>query len=454
MILRYTVFQEEKQCMRHPVSGNVETPEKPQPLSGSGMDRAVVPSARKVFMRRAVRYGSPVAVVLLIWGGWHLAPTSGSLSVRRDQISIATVQSAPFLDYLPLRATVAPLHVTFINAVQGGEVTEAVAKDGALVKKDDVLARLSNPQLQLDVTSREASIASQLGAVSAQRLTLQQTRTTEETQLAEARYNLLKARHELSIREQLRQQGFESDANVQSYSDEAEYYAQRLKRLDAARAQDLQVADRQEKEIDQEGQRLRSNLEVVESSLGALTLRAPLDGRLTNFDLQPGQSLKAGDRIGQIDSEGQYRLDADIDEFYLGRVATGERAQADIGDVKIPLTVTRVHPQVTNGQFRAELTFDTPPPPGLRRGESIDIRITLGETHRALVLPNGAWLEASGGSSAFVVAGNGRSADRVTITSGRRNPEQAEITGGLHAGDQVIISSYNSYKNFNHLSIH
>lgn len=440
--------------MNHPVSGSTATTGKRHSQSGAAMDRAVVPSVRKVLVRRAVRYGSPLAVILLAWAVWGLAPASGTLSIQHDQISIAAVQSAPFLDYLPLRATVAPLNVTFINAVQGGEVAEVVARDGALVKKDDVLARLSNPQLQLDVTSREASIASQLGAVSAQRLTLQQTRTTEETQLAEARYNLLKARHELSIREQLRQQGFESDANVQSYSDEADYYAQRLKRLDAARTQDLRVADRQEKEIDEEGQRLRSNLEVVESSLGALTLRASLDGRLTNFDLQPGQSLKAGDKIGQIDSEGHYRLDADIDEFYLGRVAIGERAQADLGDIKIPLTVTRVHPQVTNGQFRAELTFDTPPPSGLRRGESIDIRITLGETHRALVLPNGAWLEASGGASAFVMAANGRSADRVAITSGRRNPEQAEITSGLHEGDQVIVSSYNSYKNFNHLAIH
>ncbi|WP_239641575.1 efflux RND transporter periplasmic adaptor subunit [Acidomonas methanolica] len=174
---------------------------------------------------------------------------------------------------------------------------------------------------------------------------------------------------------------------------------------------------------------------------------------MTNFDLQPGQSLKAGDKIGQIDSEGRYRLDADIDEFYLGRVAVGERAEADIGDVKLPLTVSRVHPQVTNGQFRAELTFDTPPPARLRRGESVDIRITLGETQTALVLPNGAWLEAGGGSSAFVMAPNGRSADRVSIASGRRNPEQVELTGGLRAGDRVIVSSYNSYKNFNHLAI-
>lgn len=439
--------------MGQSIPDNPVTAETPRAIPGAGMDRAVRPSRQKLLFRRALRYGTPIAMALFVWGGWRLIPASGTLSVPQTQLSIATVHSVPFLDYLPVRATVAPLNVTFIDAIQGGEVLEVVAKDGALLEKGNVLARLTNPQLQLDVTSRKAQIASQLGAVSAQRLTLQQTRTTEETQLAEARYNLLKARRELSIREQLRGQGFESDANVQSYRDEADYYAQRLKRLEGALVQDVKVADRQGLEIDEEAQRLRSNLDVVEESLDALVLRAPLSGRLTNFELQPGQSLKAGDKIGQIDSEGLYRLDADIDEFYLGRVAVGERADADLGDTKIALTVSRVHPQVTNGQFRAELTFDKPPPTGLRRGESVDLRITLGETHRALVLPNSAWLEASGGSSAFVVALNGRTADRVSITSGRRNPDQVEITDGLHEGDQVIVSSYNSFKNFNHLAI-
>lgn len=440
--------------MDRPIPQSLSDTDRPHQPLGSSMDRAVRPSRNRRMVRRALRYGVPIAIVALLVAGWRLVPASGTLSVTHDQLAIATVNSAPFLDYLPVRASVAPLNVTYIDAVQGGEVVEVVARDGALVKKGDVLARLTNPQLQLDVTSREAQIASQLGAVSAQRLTLQQTRTTEETQLAEARYSLLKAQRELSIREQLHGQGFESDANVQSYHDEANYYEQRLKRLEGALTQDLKVADRQGTEIDEEEQRLRSNLDVVESSLDALILRAPLLGRLTNFDLQPGQSLKAGDKIGQIDSEGLYRLDADIDEFYLGRVAVGEHAEADLGNMKIPVTVSRVHPQVTSGQFRAELTFDRPPPAGLRRGESVDLRITLGETHRALVLPNGAWLESSGGSSAFVVASNGRKAERISITSGRRNPEQVEITSGLREGDHVIISSYNSYKNFKHLAIH
>ncbi|QDH25984.1 efflux RND transporter periplasmic adaptor subunit [Neokomagataea tanensis] len=418
------------------------------------MDRAVTPSGRKKVLRHVVRYGAPVALVLVAVGAWRVVPASGTLSVSRDQLQVVTVRSAPFLDYLPVRATVAPLNVTFVDAVQGGEVLQLIARDGALVKEGDVLAKLTNPQLQLDVTSREAQIASQLGSVSAQQLALQQSRTAEETQMAEARYNLLKAQRELSIREQLHGQGFESDANVQSYRDESDYYEQRLKRLNSARAQDMDVFARQEQEIVQEAERLRSNLSVVRDSLNSLVLRAPVAGRVTNFELQPGQSLKAGDKIAQIDSEGQYRLDADIDEFYLGRVAVGERATASFGDVSIPMTVSRVHPQVTNGQFRAELTFDKQPSGDLRRGESVDVRLTLGETHTALVLPNGAWMEATGGTSVFVENAGSRGAERITVTSGRRNPEQVEITSGVHEGDRVIVSSYNSYKNFNHLSIH
>jgi HlyD family secretion protein len=418
------------------------------------MDRKILRSPRQIFIRRLVRYGGIGVAVTGAIILWRMVPSAGTLSVQRGQISIETVLSAPFLDYLPVRAAVAPLTTTFVNAVQGGEVAEVVAHDGAVVKKGDVLARLTNPQLQLDVTSREAQIASQLGAVSAQRLSLQQTRTGEDTALGEARYALLKAQRELQIHQQLHDQEFESAANLSSFRDEVEYDSKHVHQLEEARERDLAVAAHQSEEIDQEAARLRNNLAVVEASLDALILHAPVDGRLTNFDLQPGQSLKAGDKIGQIDSEGKYRLDADIDEFYLGRVAIGERAEADIGDIKLPLTVARVHPQVTNGQFRAEMTFDKSPPEGLRRGESIDVRITLGETHRAIVLPNGAWLEGSGGSSAFIVAPNGKSADRVNITSGRRNPEQVEITGGLHEGDRVIVSSYNSYKKFNHLAIH
>ncbi len=289
-------------------------------------------------------------------------------------------------------------------------------------------------------------------AALAQRLSLQQALTTEDASTTEAAYALLKAQRDLDIHARLHAADFESDAGLKSFSNEAHYQTSRLALLQKARGRDRSVADAQLREIDDTADRLRRNLSVVENSLQALVLRAPVPGRLTNFSLQPGQSLNKGDQIGQIDSEGAWRLDADVDEFYLVRVSAGQHATAEIGDHAIPMTVSVVHPQVTAGMFRAELTFDTASPAGLRRGQSAECRITLGDTRQALVVPNGPWLE-SGGSLAFVLDKDGRHARRRNITTARRNPDQVEITAGLQANERVITSSTKSYGTYETLDI-
>jgi len=424
----------------------------PSPSPGVSMDRRIATSRWRK-LRRWLPIGVAGLGVCVATAAFELVPASGTLSVPAEEITSASAQEAPFQDYLPVRATVAPLHTVFVGAVEGGTVARVAVLDGASVKAGDMLATLSNPQLRLDVTSRGAAIAGQLGQISAQRLSLQQNLTTQDNAIAEASYNLLKAERELDIRRRLHEQGFESDAGVKSFEDETQYYTTRVSTLRQARIRDKAVSERQANEIDQTTARLKSNLDEVESSLDALVLRAPVDGRLTDFLMQPGQSLKQGDQIGQIDSEGAYRLDADIDEFYLGRVAEGEHAGADFDGTDARLTVSRVKPQVSNGQFRSELVFAGQPPAGLRRGESVEIRITLGQTRPALVLPAGPWLEGSGGSFAFVLDASGHHAVRRAIVSGRRNPEQVEIMSGLSAGDRVVTSSYGRFQNFSHLLV-
>jgi HlyD family secretion protein len=175
-------------------------------------------------------------------------------------------------------------------------------------------------------------------------------------------------------------------------------------------------------------------------------------GRLTNFVLQPGQSLKAGDTVGQVDSEGAYKLTAELDEFYLSRVAVGQSASADLDGRVLPLKVARVLPQVAQGRFHVEFAFQgQPPPAALRRGQSLDVRLTLGDTRPALTLPNEAWLEGSGGAFAFVMSPDGRHADRRTIAVGRRNPQQVEIASGLRPGEKVVVSSYAGLSPYAHL---
>ncbi len=428
-------------------------PTSPAPPSpGASMDRRVRRS-RWASLRRWRLPAIAVAVVAIGWAALRLAPSSGSLSVNGADLSVSQAVQAPFQDYLPVRATVAPLRSVFVDAVEGGQVASVAVLDGAAVQAGDVLARLSNPQLQLDVSSRAAAITGQLGTASADQLALQQSLATERSAIAETSYNLLKAQRDLSVRSELHRQGFESDASVKNFADDAQYYASRLSMLRTAYAHDTALAQRQAAQIDQTQQLLRGNLDTVQASLQALIVRAPVAGRLTDFQLQPGQTVRQGDQLGQIDSTDAYRLDADIDEFYLGRIAEGETATATFDGATLPLRVSRVRPQVTNGQFRAELMFASAPPPGLRRGETADLRITLGQTQTTLVVANGPWLNATGGNFIFVLDAGGRHATRRAITAGRRNPEQVEITAGLTAGERVITSSYAGFQNFTRLSI-
>lgn len=181
----------------------------------------------------------------------------------------------------------------------------------------------------------------------------------------------------------------------------------------------------------------------MRAGLDALVVRSPVGGRLTNFTLQPGQMLKPGDPAGQVDSEGSWKLAADVDEYYLGRVAVGQHAVADGG---ARLVVARVLPAVADGKFRVELTFDGAAPTGLNRGQTLDIRITLGSTRPALVTPVGGWLDAGGGASAFVLDADGRHARRRAVKVGRRNPEQAEILSGLAPGNRIVTSTTASVK--------
>ncbi|MGZ6037033.1 MAG: efflux RND transporter periplasmic adaptor subunit, partial [Phenylobacterium sp.] len=308
-----------------------------------------------------------------------------------------------------------------------------------------------NPQLRLAVVAQEAEISGKLGDVSAQQLALQKAQADRERELAQATYELQKSRHELDRRQALHDGGFDSDAALQTARDDAAYNLSRVTALQATNARETALGLAQANQVRALSGRLTDNLGAVQSSLDALVIKAPMKGRLTNFLLQPGQPLKAGESVGQVDSEGAYKLTAEIDEFYLGRVAVGQSASADIDGHATPLKVARVLPQVTQGHFHVELAFQGAPPAALRRGQSLDVRLILGDTRPAVVVPNEAWLEGSGGSYAFVVRADGRHADRRTITVRRRNPQQVEVASGLAPGDRVVVSSYAGLAPYAHL---
>ena len=405
------------------------------------MDRQVERPARPWWRRRAAV--AALAVVLAALALWRWLPASGSTDMAAADLEVGTVARAPFADYLPVRATVAPKLTTLVGVLSGGQVETLLVQDGATVAAGQPLARLANPELRLEVLTREAQIASQLGDVSGQDLGIERNRLDRASQIAQANYDLLKARRELSVRQQLHDKGLIADAGLRSFAEEAAYQGKRLAQLQSGGAAEARITATQQARLADTCNRLAGNLEAVRAGLDALVVRAPVGGRLTNFTIQPGQTLKPGDPAGQVDSEGSWKLVADVDEYYLGRVTVGQRAS---GDGHSRLAVTKVLPAVANGRFRVELGFDGASPAGLNRGQTLDIRITLGSTAPALVAPVGGWLDAGGGSSVFVLDPDGRHARRRAVKVGRRNPEQVEILSGLSAGDRIISSNTASVK--------
>ncbi|WP_324699778.1 efflux RND transporter periplasmic adaptor subunit [Novosphingobium aerophilum] len=405
---------------------------------GAEMDRKVERRRAPLWRRPAVLAiaGVAVAAVLL----WRLLPASGSTDIAAAQIETGIVSRAPFADYLPVRAAVAPKVTTLVGVLSGGQVEKLLVQDGAMVSEGQPLASLANPELRLDVLTREAQIASQLGGVAGENLGIERNRIDRAGQVAQANYDLIKARRELAIRQQLYDQGYLSDAGVRSYAEEAAYQQKRLAQLQSGSAREAGITATQGARLGDTRSRLESNLAAVRASLDALTIRAPMGGRLTNFTIQPGQALKPGDPAGQVDSEGSWKLTADVDEYYLRRVAVGQTAIAD----GARLTVSKVLPAVKDGRFRTELDFAGAPPAGLNRGQTLDIRITLGSTAPALVAPVGGWLEAGGGSSVFVLDADGAHARRRAVKTGRRNPEQVEILSGLQPGERIVTSNTSS----------
>jgi HlyD family secretion protein len=405
------------------------------------MDRRIVTSR---FPRRRIALWAAVLFAIAgVIAMWRILPAAHSANVALADVETNTVTRAPFDDAVPVRATVAPNVTTLVGVVSGGQVERLIVQDGVAVVAGQPLATLANPQLKLDILTREAAIASQLGQVSGEDLTLERGSRDRDTQVAGADYDLIKARRDLNIRQQLHDQGFVSDAGLKSYQEEAAYQRQRAGQLHAAEGAERRIASLQASRLADTRARLSSNLAAVRNGLDALTLRAPASGRLTSFTIQPGQSLKPGDSAGQVDSEGSWKLVADVDQYFLRRVQVGQQASG--GDVAPNLTVTKVLPAVTDGRFRVELSFRGSPPRGLNRGQAIDARITLGAARPAIVAPLGGWIDSDGGAAAYVLDASGSRAVRRTIRIGRRNADRVEILSGIAPGERIITSDTSGF---------
>jgi HlyD family secretion protein len=420
------------------------------PQSGGGMDREV--ASRRLPLKLKLGLAG-VALLALLALFYYFAPSANSQTVPVSRLTISPVTDGRFDDFLPLRARVEPLVTVFLDAVEGGRVERVVVEDGTMVSQGQLLAVLSNSDLQLNVLARQTEVTQQLNSMRSQELALSQSRLANERARIEADLATDTARRQYEMHRPLADRGFVSGRQMADSRDTYEANRRRSDVLRRQQATDERLQSSQLAQLRAAAGVLNSSLELARASLDSLNLRAPVAGQLTSFSIQVGQSLNRGERLGQIDSAGRNKLRAQVDEFYLGRVNEGLIANAEVGGRQYRMRVSKIYPQVRNGAFEIDLQFLDREPADLQRGQTVQIRLTLGAPSRARLIPNGSFYNETGGAWVFVVAPDGRSAVKRQVRLGRRNNDHIEVLEGLDAGERVITSPYTGFAERDRLSL-
>ncbi|HEX7027667.1 MAG TPA: HlyD family efflux transporter periplasmic adaptor subunit, partial [Gammaproteobacteria bacterium] len=390
-----------------------------QSLRSSGMDR---PLEKKRLSRKLLAMMGTGLMLLVVGylftGNVFMGRT---LQVAKDRLSIAKVTGGTFEDFIPLRARVAPLKTVYLDAVQGGRVEEILVEDGAKVAVGQPIVKLSNSDLQLSVMSTESRVMEQLIAMRDQELRLEQNRLNHKRTLVELDYDIGRLTREAARREKLVAQALLPRSEYDDLLDELDYLRKRRSVTLESRQSDEKLMAEQMGFFKEKAISMEENLALARKSLEDLTVRAPVAGRLSGFDMEIGQNVSRGERIGQVSDPASFKLEADIDEYYLGRVEPDQQAGFEHGVDHYRLRIAKIYPNVQNGRFQVDLKFVDDAPSDLRRGQTIQAKLVLGDSNQALLVPNGQFFQDTGGSWIFVLNSEGTEAYKRKIRLGRRN---------------------------------
>ena len=417
-------------------------------ISGQSMDRRVV---RKMPSSHKLLYVA-IALSIALFAGWLAATllAGRSLAVDSERIAVSSVSVGTFEDFIPARGRLVPRSTVYLDAVEGGRVEEILVEDGSMIRAGDPIVRLSNTNLQLEVLGREAAVTEQLNFMRTLELQLEQNRLAHKRNLVEIDYQIIRLKRSIERQRNLAEQELVSQSTLDELQDELTYYQNRRDVTLESQATDARLQEEQLRQLRSASTQLETSLALARRNLEDLNVRAPVEGKLSGFDVENGESIDRGGRLGQIDDPDAYKLNARIDEFYLGRVDIGQIATAKHNGQELELRVSKIYPQVKDGQFEVDMTFDKQPV-GLRRGQTLQLRLTLGDNSDATLIPNGSFYQETGGNWVFVVAPDESEAVKRNVRLGRRNTDFIEVLEGLEPGEKVITSPYTSYTGMDRL---
>jgi len=397
--------------------------------------------------RRPLYIGAAVGALILVGALFMFGqgPTT-SFTLDGQRIRTAEVTVGMYEDYIPLRAAVEPERTVYLDAIEGGRVERILVEEGAYVEQGQPLLELSNTSLQLDVIAREAEVSEQLNNLRNTQLAIEQNRLKLKGDLIEIDYQIQRLARLVSRYEELEGNQFISRTEYEDSRDELQYWTNRREVTRESQAQDEKIRLAQIEQLNSSVDQLEKNLTLARANLDNLLIRAPRPGQLTSLNAEIGESKARGERMGQIDDVDRFKATALVNEFYLNRVRLGQQAVLDLDGREYRLEVSKVYPEVQASQFEIDLRFLDQAPSDIRRGQTLQLRLVLGDTsEQATLLANGPFFNDTGGAWVFVLDAEGKVATRRDVQLGRRNPNLIEVEAGLLPGDEVIISSYANF---------
>jgi HlyD family secretion protein len=384
-----------------------------------------------------------IAVVLF----FALRDWTSTVRVEKEKVTIATVFRGVFNDYISIDGNAAPISTVFLDAYEGGKVEEILLEEGTMVEKGDVILRLTNNDLNLNILNSEAQLAEKANFLREVRIRMEQEKHSIERQVLNARYDLIaKERRYEQNKDLIRDELIPRDEYLKSEED----YLLAEKSLALVVLRQQQDSVFRSLQIEQISENLRNmqlNLNLVKQQQEYLNVRAPVDGQIGSLLVEIGQSIPQGSRIGQIHVLTSYKIEADVDEHYIDRIRTGLTGYIEkLGDT-LKLEIRKVYPEVRNGKFRIDMVFAGHLPGNIRIGQSYFIKLQLGQPMEAIQIPQGSFYQTTGGQWIFVLDRNGQFALKRNIIIGRKNPQYYEVVEGLAPGEQVIVSDYTMFGN-------
>lgn len=415
------------------------------------MDRAL--PKKKWNNKRLTTIGGVAALVSLIAASYYFTSGNSKLNVDKERITIAEVKDGSFREYIPVNGMVLPISTIYLDASVGGRVEEKFVEDGAIMKKGDAIMRLSNTDQELSLVNQETQVLNLLTQMEIAKTNAQQNTVMHMNQMADVENGFREAERVYNLNKKLFDKKVVSSQEYQKTLNEYNYQKERVRLTKQVLKQDS-ISTKQSLEQSEQGyNRTRSALELMRRKVGDLIVRAPVDGQLTSFDAEIGQNKNPGERLGQIDVLSGFKVRADIDEHYISRIYPDLEGEFTLSGKSYKLRIKKVYTQVTNGRFQVDMEFTEKIPEGIRRGQTLQIRLALSDETKALLVPKGGFYQQTGGNWIFKLDKDGKSAYRVDIQLGRQNPDYYEVISGLEVGDKVITSSYETYEKVQELNV-